>query len=328
METGIEPISAEEETRMENNLLGYGILLWGLIGAAVVLLALALLSRRKIPQKKDGPDTSSLWYGIHKLCRGLLLLPLIAAGALAAAFVRTGGQPQGNAVHLGIMLGYCALCFVIIGSALLIWRPWYIARRAAREAAADNQRFTVRPGWAIAGTCLICGSIWIILIVVVVVMFYPGQLDQVWPIYLVGLGHYLGGALSLLLPVMHVEGEDCRYRGWNLRQHRFSLSDVALCELTCQSEQVCGSIRLKGRLRGRTPSSAALPILQQRDLSKAGIGCVLSGITVTLYDGEGNRLCRFYGNARHLPLLLKRLENRCRFSRPFCILLGEREDDL
>lgn len=55
---------------------------------------------------------------------------------------------------------------------------------------------------------------------------------------------------------------------------------------------------------------------------------MLSGITVTLYDGEGNRLCRFYGNARNLPLLLKRLETRCRFSRPSCILLGEREDDL
>lgn len=325
METGIETIPAGEENRMENNLLDYGVLLWGLIAAAGALLLLAVFSSRKIPQKKDGPNTHSLWYGIHKLCRGLLLLPLIAAGALAAAFVRTGGQPRGNAVHLGIMLGYCALCFVLIGSALLIWRPWYMARRAAREAAADNQWFTVRPGLVIAGTCLICGSIWIILIVVIAVMFYPGELDQVWPIYLVGLGHYLGGGLSLLLPVLHVEGEDCRYRGWNLRRQRFSLGDVALCELTCQSEQVCGSIRLKGRLRGRTPPSAALPILQQRAVSKAGIGCMLSGIAVTLYDGEGNRLCRFYGNARNLPLLLKRLENRCRFSHPSCILLGERE---
>lgn len=319
-------ISAGEGNRMENNLLGYGVLLWGLIASAGALLLLAVLSRRKIPQKKDGPDTNSLWYAIHRLCRALLILPLAAAGALAAAFVRTGGQPQGDAVHLGIMLGYCALCFVIIGSALLIWRPWYIARRAAREAAADNQRFTVRPGWVIAGTCLICGSIWILLIVVIVVMFYPGELDQVWPIYLVGLGHYLGGGLSLLLPVMHVEGEDCRYRGWNLRQIRFSLSDVALCELTCQSEQVCGSIRLKERLRGRTPPSAALPILQQRESSSAAIGCMLSGVAVTLYDGEGNRLCRFYGNARNLPLLLKRLENRCRFSHPSCIRLGEREE--
>ena len=318
-------IFAGEEDRMENNLLGYGVLLWGVIAAAVVLLLLAVFSRRKIPQRKDGPDTSSRWYGIHRLCRGLLILPLAAAAGLAAAVVRTGGQPQGNAVHLGIMLGYCALCFVIIGSVLLIWRPWYIARRAARDAAADNQRFTVRPGLAIAGTCLICGSIWIILIVVIAVMFYPGELDQVWPIYLVGLGHYLGGGLSLLLPVLHVEGEDCRYRGWNLRRQCFSLGDVALCELTCQSEKVCGSIRLKERLRGRTPPSAALPILQQRDVSRAGIGCVLSGITVTLYDGEGNRLCRFYGNARNLPLLLKRLETRCRFSHPSCILLGERD---
>lgn len=311
---------------MEHDLLEYGVLLWGLIAAAGVLLALAVLSRRKIPQKKEGPDTNSLWYGIHRLCRALLILPLAAAAGLAAASVRTGGQLQGNAGHLGILLGYCALCFVLIGSALLIWRPWYVARRNAREAAADNQKFTVRPGLAIAGTCLICGSIWIIMIVVIVVIFYPGELDQVWPIYLVGLGHYLGGGLSLLLPVMHVEGENCRYRGWDLRQHRFSLSDVALCELVCQSEKVCGAIRLKGRLRGRTPPSAALPILQQRASSRAGIGCVLSGIAVTLYDGTGNRLCRFYGNARNLTLLLKRLETRCRFSRPECILLGERED--
>lgn len=311
---------------MDRTISGYGLLLIGLIAAAAVLLLLAEFSRRKIPQKKGSPDTNSLWYGIHRLCRLLLFLPLAAAGGLAAAVLRTGGQPQGDAGHLGIMLGYCALCFVLIGGALLIWRPWYVARRNAREAAADNQRFTVRPGLAIAGTCLICGSIWIIMIVVIVVIFYPGELDQVWPIYLVGLGHYLGGGLSLLLPVMHVEGENCRYRGWNLRKQRFSLSDVALCELTCQSEKVCGSIRLKGRLRGETPPSAALPILQQRASSRAGIGCVLSGIAVTLYDEKGNRLCRFYGNARNLPLLLKRLETRCRFSRPECILLGERED--
>ena len=79
---------------MENNLLGYVILLWGVIGTAAVLLGLAVLSRRKIPQKKDGPDTNSLWYGIHKLCRGLLLLPLIAAGALAQPLSTPGDSPR------------------------------------------------------------------------------------------------------------------------------------------------------------------------------------------------------------------------------------------
>ena len=292
----------------------FDVLMWGLILAGGVLALLAVTARRMTPKDEEGkPNKTSLWHGVDQLCRMLLVGLVIVAVSMAGGLLRTGGQMRGDPAHLGLMLAFCGLCAVVIGGALLIWRPWYVVRRAAQEALADNGKFVVRPGLGVLGTSLICSVAGAAAILGGVAWKQPGDLPKMWPVYWIAAGISLFGGVYSLLPVMYVDGEQCRYRGWDLRQRRFSLGDVARCDIFCQSEKGC--IPTNGVNVG---DQKTLPVRQNRP----AIGCVLSGIKVVLYDKGGKELGYFYGNARNLSLLLRRLEGQCKFCKAPCIPLG------
>lgn len=236
-------------------------------------------------------------------------------GVMAAAVVfglvrglaRNGFRPPEDMSSLVPMLGYLGFCTVCILYGLLVWRPRHMARRAEQEAAADPLDFAVRPSLLPLGVMTVGGSLCTAAVCLAAWWYDSDQLPFVAAV----LGGIVAGMCLLFgalgcLPALRVQGNACTLRGWDLRRRSFALADIARCEMSCYSWKNCP-------YRGKSAAALAALPRGQRPL------CLRGNIRLTFYRADGTRLCRFYGDARNLSVLLGRLRGRCRFATKPCI---------
>ena len=236
-------------------------------------------------------------------------------GVMAAAVVfglvrglaRNGFRPPEDMSSLVPMLGYLGFCTACILYGLLVWRPRHMARRAEQEAAADPLDFAVRPSLLPLGVMAVGGGLCTAAVCLAAWWYDSEQLPFVAAV----LGGIVAGICLLFgalgcLPALRVQGNACTLRGWDLRRSSFALADIARCEMSCYSWKNCP-------YRGKSAAALAALPRGQRPL------CLRGNIRLTFYRADGTRLCRFYGDARNLSVLLGRLRGRCRFQTRPCI---------
>lgn len=267
--------------------------------------------RPQPPQKPDvsaGPPmparftrAAASWRGFAGAVAGAVLYGLIRGLA------RNGFRPPEDMSSLVPMLGYLTVCTACILYGLLVWRPRHMARRAEQEAAVNPLDFAVRPSLLPLGVMAVGGSLCTAAVCLAAWWHNPAQLPFVAAV----LGGIVAGMCLLFgalgcLPALRVRGNTGTLRSWDLRRRSFALADIARCQLSCFSWKNCPQ---------RNQSAAALAALPrgQRPL------CFRGNIRLTFYAADGRRLCRFYGDARNLSVLLGRLRGSCRFETKPCI---------